>query len=77
MAQRMDENMAQSITESMALRMTESMALSIAKWIISSIALSFALAVAEIGRYSESNFYQLKVERSAHVKIYNIKLRPY
>ena len=53
----------------MTLRMIKTMALSIAEWLVSSIAQSFALAVAEIGSYSESNCYQLKVQRSAHVKI--------
>ena len=57
--------MAESIAQSIA----ESMALSIAEWLVSSIAQSFALAVAEIGSYSESNYYQLKVKGSAHVKI--------
>ena len=55
--------------------MTESMALSIAEWLVSSIAYNFALAVAEIGSYSESNCYQLEVQRSAHVKIWNLKLK--
>ena len=64
----MAERMAQSIAESMALCMIESMALSIAEWLVSGIAKSFSLAVSEIGSYFESNFYQLKVKRSAHVK---------
>ena len=53
----------------MALRMTERIYLSIAKWLVSSIAQCFALAVVEIGSYSESKCYQLKERKSAHVEI--------
>ena len=53
----------------MTLRMTKTMALSIAEWLVSSIAECFAHAVAERGSYSESNCYQLKERKSAHVEI--------
>ena len=53
----------------MAQSIAESMALSLAEWLVSSIAQCFVLAVTEIGSYSESICYQLKVKRSAHVKI--------
>ena len=45
------------------------MAFSKAEWLVSSIAQCFPLAVTEIGSYSESNCYQLKERKSAHVEI--------
>ena len=45
------------------------MALCKTEWLVSGIAQSLALTIAERGTYSESNCYQLKQRVSAQVEI--------